>query len=129
MTYLAVPIAAENLEQARQQAEAALAAGAEMLELRTDYLENLNVDLVRNLIAEIKSAVGKPLPLVVTCRDQRQGGANSYPQQLRIDILAAAIKAGVEFIDIEFDNFIRTENQERIRVALSQSIKGRLILS
>ncbi|OHB55664.1 MAG: shikimate dehydrogenase [Planctomycetes bacterium RBG_13_44_8b] len=100
-----------------------------MLELRTDYLENLNVDLVRNLIAEIKSAVGKPLPLVVTCRDQRQGGANSYPQQLRIDILAAAIKAGVEFIDIEFDNFIRTENQERIRVALSQSIKGRLILS
>ena len=41
MTYLAVPIAAENLDQAKQQIKTAKAAGAEMLELRTDYLENL----------------------------------------------------------------------------------------
>ncbi len=129
MTYLAVPIAAKNVEQARQQTEAAVACGAEMLELRTDYLENLSVDLVKDLIVQVRSALSRLFPLVVTCRDKQQGGAHPYPLQLRIDVLAAALKAGVEFIDIEFDNFLRTENQERIRVALSQSARGRVILS
>jgi len=129
MTYLAVPIAAQNLEQAQQQTKAALAAGAEMLELRTDYLENLSVDLARDLIAAVKSIAGKRLPVIVTCRDSRQGGAIAYPQRLRIEVLTAALKAGAEFIDFEYENFLSTETQERIRVALSGSSRGRLILS
>ena len=129
MTYLAVPIAAKNLNQAKQQIKTAKAADAEMLELRTDYLENLSADLVKNLIAEAKTADPQPLPIIVTCRDVRQGGAIDYPDQLRIDILTEALKAGAEFIDFEYENFLSTENQERIRRALSQASKGRLILS
>ncbi len=129
MTYLAVPIAVQNHEQAQQQTKAALAAGAEMLELRTDYLENLSVDLAKDLIAAVKSIAGKRLPIIVTCRDKRQGGAIDYPQQLRIDVLTAALKAGAEFIDCEYENFLSAETQERIRVALSGSSRGRLILS
>ena len=41
MTHLTVPIAAKDFDQAAKQIKAAIAAGAEMLELRTDYLENL----------------------------------------------------------------------------------------
>lgn len=129
MTYLAVPIAAKNPEQAQQQTKAALTAGAEMLELRTDYLENLSVDLAKDLIAAVKGIAGKRLPVIVTCRDSRQGGAIDYPQRLRIDVLIAALKAGAEFIDLEYENFLSTEVQERIRVALSGSLRGRLILS
>ncbi len=129
MTYLAVPIAAPNLDQAKQQIKAARAAGAEMLELRTDYLKNLSVDLVKKLIAEAKSTLGRKLPLIVTCRDARQGGAVDYPLQLRINVLTSALKTGAEFIDFEYENFLSTENQERIEVALSQSSKGRLIIS
>ena len=129
MTYLAVPIAARNLDQARQQIKAALAAGAGMLELRTDYLENLSVDLVKNLIAGVKSANDRRLPVIVTCRDEQQGGAIGYRQQLRVDVLTGALKAGGEFIDFEYDNFLSTENQEKIKLALSQNPKGRLILS
>jgi 3-dehydroquinate dehydratase/shikimate dehydrogenase len=129
MTYLAVPIAAQNIEQAQQQTKAALAAGAEMLELRTDYLENLSVDSAKDLIAAVKTIAGKRLPVIVTCRDKRQGGAIAYPQQLRIDVLIGALKAGAEFIDFEYENFLSTGTQERIRVALSGSLKGRLILS
>jgi 3-dehydroquinate dehydratase/shikimate dehydrogenase len=129
MTYLAVPIAAQNLEQAQQQTKAALAAGADMLELRTDYLENLSVDLAKDLVAAVKSIAGKRLPVIVTCRDKRQGGAIDYPQQLRIEVLTAALKAGAEFIDCEYENFLSAETQERIRVALSGSSRGRLILS
>ena len=129
MTYLAVPIAAKNLDQAKQQIKTAKATGAEMLELRTDYLENLSADLVKNLIAEAKTADPQPLPIIVTCRDARQGGAIGYPDQLRIDILTEALKASAEFIDFEYENFLSAENQERIRRALSQASKGRLILS
>ena len=129
MTYLTVPIAAENLEQAKALVKAALAAGAGMLELRTDYLENLSVPMVGKLIADTKTAAGRKLPVIVTCRDKQQGGAKEHPLKLRIDVLAGALKAGAEYIDFEYDNFAATENQEKIRVALSQSGKGRLILS
>ena len=128
-TKLAVPIAARNIDQAGMQIESARAAGADILELRTDYLENLNVDLVKKLIAGIKSSGDKKLPVIVTCRDKQQGGAIDYPQKLRVDILAAALKAGAEFIDYEYENFRSIEGQEKIRLALSQSSKGRLILS
>jgi 3-dehydroquinate dehydratase/shikimate dehydrogenase len=127
MTYLTVPIAAQNLDQARGQIKAAKTTGAQMLELRTDYLENLNVELVGRLIAEAR-AVGS-LPIIVTCRDRQQGGEKDYPLPLRVEILANALKAGAEFIDFEFDNFLSAESQERIKLALSQATKGRLILS
>jgi 3-dehydroquinate dehydratase/shikimate dehydrogenase len=129
MTNLAVPIAAQNLDQAGQQIKAAITAGAEMLELRTDYLENLSVDLVKELIAEARNITRQSLPVIVTCRDEKQGGVRTYPQQLRIDVLTGALIAGAEFIDFEYENFLSTENQEIIQKALSQNSKSRLILS
>jgi len=107
----------------------ATASGAEMLELRTDYLENLSVELVKKLIAQAKSAAGPPLPIIVTCRDTRQGGIKPYPNQLRIDVLTAALEAGADFIDIEFENFLSTKNQQRLKPALAQNSKATLIIS
>jgi len=128
-TKLTVPIAAKNPDQAGKQVKAALKDGAEMLELRADYLENLSVELVKNLIAYVKNAGDEQLPMIVTCRDEQQGGVMGYPQQLRVDVLTSALRAGAEFIDFEYDNYLSIENQEKIRLALSQSSKGRLILS
>ena len=128
-TKLAVPIAAPDLKQAKRQIKAAVAAGAEMLELRTDYLENLSVDLVKSLIAEAKKATSRELPIIVTCRDRRQGGAREYSTRLRVDVLSSTVGAGAEFIDFEYENFLTTENQEKIELALSESSKARLILS
>jgi 3-dehydroquinate dehydratase/shikimate dehydrogenase len=127
-TKLIVPIPVKNPEQAKWQVTAAKAAGAEMLELRIDYIENLSVELVGKLIAEVKEG-DKPLPVVVTCRDERQGGAKDYPNQLRLDVLAAALKAGADFIDFEYENFLKPENREKIMLTLSQSPGKRLILS
>ncbi|MFH1717463.1 MAG: type I 3-dehydroquinate dehydratase, partial [Planctomycetota bacterium] len=107
---MAVPVAAGGPEQALQQAEAARAAGADIIELRADYLEGLSVDLVAKLVAEIRNAGNKRLPVIVTCRDRRQGGMYDYPPRLRVDVLVAALKAGAEFIDCEYDNFIVLEN-------------------
>jgi 3-dehydroquinate dehydratase/shikimate dehydrogenase len=128
-TKLAVPIAAKDLDQARQQVKTAISAGAELLELRIDYLENLSVEMVKNLIAFVKNTGHKQLPIIVTCRDQRQGGVIDYGQQLRVDVLVCALKASAEFIDFEYDNFLIAENQELIKQALSQNPQARLILS
>ncbi|MHC4424337.1 MAG: type I 3-dehydroquinate dehydratase [Planctomycetota bacterium] len=128
-TRLAVPISAQDLEQAKRQIKAAIAAGAEMLELRTDYLEKLSVDLAKSIIAEARNTAGRELPIIVTCRDKQQGGARKYPPGLRTDVLSSALKAGAEFIDFEYENFLPVENQERIQLAVSQSSKARLILS
>ena len=128
-TKLIVPIAASNPDRAKQQIKAARAAGADMLELRTDYFESLSVGLVEKIIAGIKNPDNKPLPIIVTCRDKQQGGVKAYPQKLRVDVLTAAVRAGAEFIDFEYDNFLSAESQERIKPALSECSKARLILS
>lgn len=129
MTRLTIPISAESPDQAHRQIKTAKKAGAEMLELRTDYMENLDVELIRNLLGDLRTGKGKKLPVIVTCRDKKQGGVIDYPDRLRVDVLVAALKAGADFIDFEYDNFLATEHQERIRLALSQNPKGRLILS
>ena len=128
MTYLAVPIAGETIEDAAGQMREAVAAGAELLELRTDYLAELDVVHAASLITTARR-MGGSLPLIVTCRDKKQGGARNYPAKLRIEVLLAAVKQGVEYIDCEYENFVPTENQEHIRAALARNPGTRLILS
>jgi 3-dehydroquinate dehydratase/shikimate dehydrogenase len=129
MTYLAVPIAAKDFKEALRQIRVAVSRGAELLELRTDYLESLNVELAEKLIAAAKAESEKPLPVIVTCRSKSQGGSIAYPDKLRLDILTTAIKTNVEFIDFEYESFRDINNQEKIRLALSQARRTRLILS
>ncbi len=124
MTYLAVPISGENVKKAKQQIKTAKVAGAELLELRTDYLEELSTSVVETLIKACR-----PLPVIVTCRDVAQGGARAYPSLLRVGVLAAAIYAGAEFVDLEYENFLPAQNQEKILVALAKHSRTRLILS
>jgi 3-dehydroquinate dehydratase/shikimate dehydrogenase len=128
-TQLAVPIAAKNLKQAKWQIASAQTAGAEIIELRVDYIEHLTASLVERLIAEVKRAGSKPTPVIVTCRDKQQGGVIDYPLPLRVDVLIAALKAGAEFVDFEYDNFQSTESRDRLQRALWKNSKARLILS
>ncbi|OHB68326.1 MAG: hypothetical protein A2Y77_07540 [Planctomycetes bacterium RBG_13_62_9] len=128
MTYLAAPISAESMDQAKQQAQAAVAAGAQMLELRTDYLQGLSVDLARSLLGMVRDVAGR-LPLLVTCRDPQEGGAIAYSEQTRLDVLLAALEAGAEFIDFEYANFVRRGNAGRLQTALAARPASRLILS
>jgi 3-dehydroquinate dehydratase / shikimate dehydrogenase len=129
MTYLTVPIAANDLEQTQQQIDAALKSGAEMLELRVDYLDALDAGLITKLTGITKEKCGKKIPVIVTCRDKKQGGAKEYPEKQRVEILMAALKAGADFIDFEYEDFQTSVNQGKIRQAVAQNHRARLILS
>ena len=128
MTYLAVPIAAKHLNEAEEQIKAAVAAGAEMLELRTDYLVHLSVDLALQVISAARQ-FAPTLPIIVTCRDYHQGGALRHSNDLRASVLAAAVRADAEFVDVEHDNFLSEVIRGKISLALSAGAHTRLILS
>jgi 3-dehydroquinate dehydratase/shikimate dehydrogenase len=125
MTNLTVPISARNFQEAAGQLQQAKAVGAGAVELRMDYIDALNVELAKKLISEAKET---GLPTIVTCRDKKEGGANDYPLQLRLDVLKNAIAAGVDFVDFEYGNFQVKKNRDTFFSALSKS-KTRLILS
>jgi 3-dehydroquinate dehydratase/shikimate dehydrogenase len=129
MTHLAIPISAEDLDRAKRQVREAIAAGAEILELRTDYLNPLTADSVAALIVEARGAGRDRTPVIVTCRDSKEGGGKPLPDALRMQILLAAIDAGAAFIDIEYASFIRPEFGQSIRAALAAHPWTRLILS
>jgi 3-dehydroquinate dehydratase/shikimate dehydrogenase len=127
MTYLAVPIAPKSLQDAEEQLKAAVAVGAEMLELRTDYLVHLSVELALQVIGAA-SALAPDLPVIVTCRDYHQGGALRHSNQLRTDVLTAAVRAGVDYIDVEYDNFLSEAIRGKLGVEISMGAT-KLILS
>jgi len=126
MTYLAVPIAAKDVDQAAEQIKSAQAAGAEMLELRADYPAKLDTGALKALLACAKAA---KLPTIVTCRDKAQGGVGDWPLELRTEILVEALNRGADFIDCEYDNFLVSDTQTRLTEALSENKQARLILS
>ncbi|MCJ7729327.1 MAG: type I 3-dehydroquinate dehydratase, partial [Sedimentisphaerales bacterium] len=128
MTYLAVPIAVKHLNEAEEQIKAAVAAGAELLELRTDYLVHLSVDLALQVINAAKQ-LAPALPIIVTCRDYHQGGALRHANELRTSVLAAAIRADADFVDVEYENFLSEAISGKISLALSAGAHTRLILS
>ena len=129
MTYLAVPISVEGGDQALERVKDALSAGARMLELRTDYLGYLSGDSVASLVAQVRDLVPPRVPIIVTCRDPREGGAKPYPLELRVEALLAALNAGADFIDFEYANFLQGENERKFRAVLASRPKSRLILS
>jgi 3-dehydroquinate dehydratase/shikimate dehydrogenase len=129
MTYLAVPISAQSTDQAGRQIAHAVSAGAEMLELRTDYLDRLDTDSVSALIAAAKGSIPASVPVIATCRDPREGGVGNHPEALRIEVLLAAIEAGADFVDLEYANFLQPQIGQKIRAALSSHPSSRLILS
>ena len=114
MSYLAVPIAAADINTATGQMQKAKAAGVDILELRLDHLSYLTVERAVNLIAAARSY---SLPIIATCRDGAEGGVNNYQNDLRLAVLVESIKAGVDFVDCEFSNYAG-DTKEQIQTAL-----------
>ncbi len=97
-----------------------------MLELRSDYLESLDINKLKELMADAQKT---NLPIIVTCRDASQGGQNHLPAPLRRQILVEAVKNNADLIDCEFVNFLKEDFSSDIKKALTENKKTKLILS
>jgi 3-dehydroquinate dehydratase/shikimate dehydrogenase len=96
MTRLCVPIFVTDLAEARRDIAAAAAAGADLVELRIDRLNDLAV--VTLLLAD------RVLPAIVTCRSVSEGGFSRLSDSQRMAILARALADGAENVDLEFQS-------------------------
>lgn len=93
-TRICVPIIEKTYESALESSKFSINAGADILELRIDFIENSNPDDVKNLIKEID------FPVIATNRRKEENGFFSGSESDRIEILLESAKVA-EIVDIE----------------------------
>ncbi len=105
-----VPIVASSVEQAARYASDAAASGADMLEVRADYLEDLTPENVAEFLAALSEAAS--LPMIYTNRLWSEGGARQTSEHERVDTILAAVECGkVAVVDIELAAEPRLRNR------------------
>ncbi|MFC1762254.1 shikimate dehydrogenase [Planctomycetota bacterium] len=128
-TLIAVPLAGKDLPTVQAQTEQAVRAGAQILELRADYLLGLDVALIETVLGAIRAMIPADMPVIVTCRDPREGGQNQLSETTRLAVLQAALQAGIDFIDCELVNYRNPVVRDILDSALRDRPRARLILS
>src|SRR3954452_18784925 len=81
MTYLCVPIFVSDVSQAQRDIAQAVEAGADIVELRIDGIEDATV--VQSIVG------GFDVPFILTCRPTWEGGSSELPDEQRVSMLAS----------------------------------------
>jgi len=92
---IAISIAASTPSEASRMLRKASRLGADLAEIRLDYLRKGG---------PIEKLVGtNEIPVIATFRSTRNGGARSVNEARRTEALVAAAKAGVSYVDVELE--------------------------
>lgn len=102
-------VRSETPEQALAEMAEARKAGADLCELRLDYMREPDVP---RLLAR------KPLPVLVTVRPAWEGGRFEGPEPMRLGILEDACLHGAEYVDVEFRAY-KDFNRRAAKLVLS----------
>ncbi len=97
MTKVAAVITEVKASDAERRARAALKMGADLVELRLDYLRDLTPSVLRHLAASTGSRA------IATLRSASQGGARSLPAQDRLSILSMLTRLNFHYVDLEME--------------------------
>lgn len=79
----------------KKQIALALAQGSDLVEVRVDFLQDVNVKQLRDAV---KGALDK---IVLTCRSRTEGGKFRDTEATRINLLHRLIELSPRFIDLE----------------------------
>lgn len=97
----------------RVRRDAAVAAGADLVELRLDHVEDPDAP---------GALAGRTAPVVVTCRPPREGGRFRGAEAERRTLLEQALDLGAEYVDLEwragFDDLIRRRRGRNVVLSL-----------
>ena len=124
---ICLPLVAEEKSDLLKQAGELMLLAPDLLEWRIDGYSG--ADDVAGSLETLKAlrAVVKTLPLLFTCRIEAEGGLRRISRGTRLDLIAAAIQAGlVDMVDIELcndrefiDSIIETATHHGVRTILS----------
>lgn len=119
MTHLAVAIMVESLQIALNMASVAAEQGADLVEYRIDRFTDDEAD-IQELIRR------SPLPCIVTCRPNWEGGDYDGDDQKRLSILEHAGLAQPAYLDLELAAFERSANlRQKIKLVIDHADQGR----
>jgi len=97
---LTTSVTATTLEAAVAEVAEAAALGADIVELRADFVEGLAAgDGALKALLEACAAAGKPA--IVTCRPTWEGGQFDGEEEARLAVLCEAFELGAPFVDCE----------------------------
>ncbi|KAJ6876929.1 hypothetical protein NC651_029829 [Populus alba x Populus x berolinensis] len=119
-TLICAPIMAESVDQMLVQMKRAKELGADLAEVRVDFLRNFSPR--NDLEALIKQC---PLPTLITYRPKWEGGQYDGDENKRQKALQIAMELGADFIDIElkvaqeFYDFIQGKKPEKVKIIVS----------
>jgi 3-dehydroquinate dehydratase/shikimate dehydrogenase len=137
MTMLCVPILADEPAIAKRDAILAAEKGADIVEFRVDLLMEADLSLEAR-IAQIKELVAEsPLPCIVTCRPEWEGGLYAGGEDERVSMFEALGTADSPpaYIDVELKAYTASANiRQKINLAVDhpkqeRHVRTRLILS
>lgn len=106
---IAVSIPARTVSEASRMVGKARRLGADLAELRLDYLKRGE--------PVGKLAGSRQIPLIATFRSERNGGIRDFKEGERVDMLLAAAETGFNYVDIEME----TKNLNAVVHKLSAS--------
>ncbi len=94
---IAIPITSRTVEGALKNIGVAERAGADVVELRLDYISGLDDEGIKRMVEAV--SVSK----IVTVRRKVDGGNFSGTEKERVMLLLAACKFGADYVDVELD--------------------------
>ncbi len=112
---IAAVITAKNHEQALNDIDKA--KDADLIELRLDYIKNLDDKKLKKIIKKCKK------PVIITNRKKDEGGYFSYGEKERIKILKKSIEFA-DYVDIEYSS-----NKNSIKDLIYNKKNTRVIIS
>ena len=108
MTHLCATLTSSTTSGMIDEIRKAVKAGADMIELRLDYLSEHHGTSVRALMAEAQLRF--PGRTIVTCRLAEEGGHWDADESGRISLMELAGLAGADYLDFEYEAWRRSAN-------------------
>ncbi|KAI4303538.1 hypothetical protein MLD38_039151 [Melastoma candidum] len=118
-TLICAPVMAESVDQMLGQIRTAKGQGADLVEIRIDFLKNFSPK--QDLEVLIKQS---SLPTLITYRPKWEGGEYDGDEGKRQEALRLAVELGADYIDVElqvapeFVNSIKGRNSERTKIII-----------
>ncbi|MFT5728247.1 MAG: 3-dehydroquinate dehydratase-1 [Desulforhopalus sp.] len=102
---ICLPLVAAEFEDLIDEAKELVGKSPDILEWRVDAFKMLSdVEMCLDALEHLRKEIGD-IPLIFTCRSEREGGMQKISQQNREALILAAMASGtVDIVDVELDN-------------------------
>lgn len=116
MPKICVPLTAQTAEELFSQAEASVAAGADLVEWRADFFEELEQEVKTAETLELLSDILGQVPLLFTIRTKKEGGNREISTDDYVNYNLLAARTGyADLVDVE-----ASDNEEEKKKLISE---------